>query len=60
VKRLECRHECMSEISADMVMSAVYLLLEKMRRQSLPGDEQKAATVPCNSTANAPLMQCQN
>lgn len=46
VKRLECKHECMSEITPDQVMSAVHQLLERIRQKSAAGIERRLVAVP--------------
>ncbi|NLU41159.1 MAG: glycosyltransferase family 9 protein [Firmicutes bacterium] len=45
VKRLECRHECMSEISPDQVMSAAHQLLDRARQRSAARTERKLTVV---------------
>lgn len=47
VKRLECRHECMSEISPDQVMSAAHQLLDRARQRSAAGTGRKLTAVRC-------------
>lgn len=59
LKRLECKHECMSEITPDQVISAVHLMMERIRQRSTPRVEREFAAAPYHETASSSIVHFQ-
>lgn len=57
LKRLECKHECMAYITPDMVMSAVHLVMERIRRRTKSSIEPELAAIPYHGITDSSLAQ---
>lgn len=57
LKRLECKHECMAYITPDMVMSAVHLVIERIRRRTKSSIEPELAVIPYHGITDSSLAQ---